>query len=105
MNLLSLLKGAEGVKQMFEEVNGRLAALEVEGESGGGLVRVRMNGLGQVVKVEIDRSLSGDLAMVEDLVASAFTDGKRRAEEASAEEMRKLAGGLPLPPGLGFPAG
>lgn len=105
MSLAALLKGAAGMKQMFEEVNDRLKALEVTGESGGGLVRVRMNGLGQVAKVEIDPSLAGDLAMVEDLVASAFTDGKRRAEEASAGEMRKLAGGLPLPPGLGFPTG
>ncbi|MCB1998268.1 MAG: YbaB/EbfC family nucleoid-associated protein, partial [Rhodoferax sp.] len=81
-----------------------LAHIEVEGQSGAGLVKVQMTCKHDVKRVTIDPSLfDEDRDMLEDLVAAAFNDALRRAEETSSEKMGKLTAGLPLPGGMKFP--
>ena len=81
-----------------------LAQIEVEGQAGAGLVAVVMSCKHDVWRVTIDPSLlAEDKDMLEDLVAAAFNDGLRRAEETSAEKMGKLTAGMPLPPGMKLP--
>jgi hypothetical protein len=81
-----------------------LAQLEVEGQSGAGLVKVVMTCKHDVKRVTIDPSLlADDKDMLEDLVAAAFNDAVRRAEQVSQEKMGKLTAGLPLPPGMKLP--
>ena len=78
--------------------------MEVERQSGAGLVKVTMTCKHDVKRVEIDPSLlADDKDMLEDLVAAAFNAAVRRAEEVSTEKMGKLTAGLPLPPGMKFP--
>lgn len=103
-NLGQLMKQAQRVQDQMRRVQEQLAATEVEGESGGGMVRVRMNCRYAVRRVSIDPSLVGeDRDMLEDLVAAAFNDAVRKVEQAVAEKMSDLAGGLGLPPGLKLP--
>jgi len=82
-----------------------LARLEVEGISGGGLVRVTLSGKGELKGVKIDPSIlqPADAEMVEDLIIAAHNDAKRRAEERVQQETQSLLGGLPLPPGFKLP--
>jgi DNA-binding YbaB/EbfC family protein len=81
-----------------------LALMEVEGQSGAGLVKVTMTCKHDVKRVTIDPSLlAEDREMLEDLVAAAFNDGVRRAEEVTSEKMSRLTAGLPLPPGMKLP--
>jgi DNA-binding YbaB/EbfC family protein len=79
-----------------------LAALQVEGQSGGGLVRVTLNGKMEARAVKLDPSLvkPEDTEMLEDLILAAFQDAKAKAEAALQEKMQEVTGGLPLPPGL-----
>ena len=90
----------DNLKRAQEE----LATIEVEGQSGAGLVKVVMTCKHDVKRITIDPSLlADDKDMLEDLVAAAFNDGLRRAEELSAEKMGKLTAGMPMPPGMKFP--
>jgi nucleoid-associated protein EbfC len=94
-------------KQMQEEMQQKLSRSVVEASSGGGAVTVKMNGKKEVLKVTIDpsavSSLSGstaDVEMLEDLIAAAFNEAGRRAEELLKSSMQGMLGGLNLPPGL-----
>jgi len=94
-------------KEMQEQMQQKLSQSIVEASSGGGAVTVRMNGKKEVLKVTIDPAavagLSGsstDLEMLEDLVAAAFNEAGRRAEDLLKSSMQGMLGGLNLPPGL-----
>jgi hypothetical protein len=102
--LAGLMKQAQQMQENMKRAQDELALLEVEGQSGAGLVKVTMTCKHDVKRVAIDPSLlADDKDMLEDLVAAAFNDAVRRAEELSAEKMGKLTAGLPLPPGMKFP--
>ena len=102
--LAGLMKQAQAMQENMKKAQDELASTEVEGSSGAGLVKVTMTCKHDVRRVVIDPSLlAEDKDMLEDLVAAAFNDGVRRAEEVSAEKMGKLTAGLPLPPGMKFP--
>jgi DNA-binding YbaB/EbfC family protein len=102
--LAGLMKQAQAMQENMKRAQDELALLEVEGQSGAGLVKVLMTCKHDVKRVLIDPSLlADDKDMLEDLVAAAFNDAVRRAEELSAEKMGKLTAGLPLPPGMKFP--
>lgn len=102
--LAGLMKQAQAMQENMKKAQEELALLEVEGASGAGLVRVTMTCKHDVKRVVIDPSLlADDKDMLEDLVAAAFNDAVRRAEELSAEKMSRLTAGLPLPPGMKFP--
>ncbi|MEE4382844.1 MAG: YbaB/EbfC family nucleoid-associated protein [Pseudomonadales bacterium] len=96
-----MMKQAREMQERLKEVQAAVAAMEVTGESGAGLVRVTMTGRHDVRAVEIDASLlSEDKSVLEDLVAAAVNDANRRVEREQQEKMAELAQGLPLPPGL-----
>ena len=102
--LAGLMKQAQQMQDNLKRAQDELAQLEVEGQSGAGLVKVVMTCRHDVKRVSIDPSLVGeDRDMLEDLVAAAFNDAVRRAEAVSAEKMGKLTAGMPLPPGMKLP--
>jgi DNA-binding YbaB/EbfC family protein len=102
--LAGLMKQAQAMQDNLRRAQEELASIEVEGQSGAGLVKVVMTCKHDVKRVAIDPSLlADDKDMLEDLVAAAFNDGVRRAEEVTQEKMGKLTAGLPLPPGMKFP--
>jgi DNA-binding YbaB/EbfC family protein len=104
MNLSELLKQAKDVQEKAGEMQKQIAALEVEGVSGAGLVRVALNGKSELLRLSIDPSLlkPEDKSMVEDLVVAAHADAKTKLERRVQEEMQRLARDMGLPPGLGF---
>ena len=102
--LAGLMKQAQQMQENMKKAQDQLATIEVEGQSGAGLVKVTMTCKHDVRRVVIDPSLlADDKDMLEDLVAAAFNDAVRRAEELSSEKMSKLTAGMPLPPGMKFP--
>ena len=102
--LAGLMKQAQAMQENMKRAQDQLASIEVEGQSGAGLVKVLMTCKHDVKRITIDPSLlADDKDMLEDLVAAAFNDGVRRAEEVSTEKMGKLTAGMPLPPGMKFP--
>ncbi len=102
--LAGLMKQAQAMQENMKRAQDELAAIEVEGQSGAGLVKVVMTCKHDVKRVAIDPSLlADDKDMLEDLVAAAFNDAVRRAEAVSQEKMGKLTAGMPLPPGMKFP--
>lgn len=103
--LAGLMKQAQAMQENLKKAQDELAFIEVEGESGAGLVKVLMNCKHDVKRVTIDPSLlAEDKDMLEDLVAAAFNAALRKAEEASAQKLGKLSAAIPgLPPGMKFP--
>jgi len=102
--LAGLMKQAQAMQDNMKKMQEQLATIEVEGQSGAGLVKVVMTCKNDVKRVAIDPSLlADDKDMLEDLVAAAFNDGLRRAEQVSQEKMAKITAGMPLPPGMKFP--
>ena len=102
--LAGLMKQAQAMQDNMKRAQDELAHLEVEGQSGAGLVKVTMTCKHDVKRLSIDPSLlADDKDMLEDLVAAAFNDAVRRAEAVSQEKMGKLTAGLPLPPGMKLP--
>src|SRR5438046_9169051 len=102
--LAGLMKQAQQMQENMKRVQEELATVEVEGQSGAGLVKVVMTCRHDVKRVSIDPSLlSDDKDMLEDLVAAAVNDAARKVEAAVQERMSALTGGLGLPPGMKLP--
>ncbi|MFM2052881.1 MAG: hypothetical protein RL456_918 [Pseudomonadota bacterium] len=102
--LAGLMKQAQAMQDNLKKAQDELGHIEVEGQSGAGLVKVVMTCKHEVRRITIDPSLlADDKDMLEDLVAAAFNDGVRRAEALSQEKMSRLTAGMPLPPGMKFP--
>jgi DNA-binding YbaB/EbfC family protein len=99
-----LMKQAQEMQASMEKAQAELAALEVEGESGGGMVKVRITCKHEVRGVEIEDSLlEDDKDMLEDLIAAAFNDACRKVESTVQERMSSVTGGLQLPGGMKLP--
>ena len=102
--LAGLMKQAQAMQDNLKKAQDELALMDVEGQSGAGLVKILMTCKHDVKRVTIDPSLfADDKDMLEDLVAAAFNDAVRRAEEVSQAKMGKLTAGMPLPGGMKFP--
>ena len=102
--LAGLMKQAQAMQDNMKRAQEELARTEVEGQSGGGLVKVTMTCRHDVKRVAIDPSLVGeDRDMLEDLVAAAVNDAVRRIESVTQEKMSGVAGGMALPPGFKLP--
>jgi len=102
--LAGLMQQAQKMQENMKRLQDELAQIEVEGQSGAGLVKVVMTCKNQVRRVSIDPSLLGDdRDMLEDLVAAAFNDAVRRAEEATQQKVASITAGMPLPPGFKLP--
>ena len=98
-------EAAQNVQSQMNDAQAKLDSIEVEGVSGGGLVKIRATAKGRILGVAIDDSLMvpSDKQMLEDLIAAAFNDARAKADNVSNEEMAKLSQGLPLPPGFKLP--
>jgi DNA-binding YbaB/EbfC family protein len=102
----NLMKQAQQLQANMQKAQEEIAAMEVTGESGGGMVKVTINGRHEAKRVQIDPSVPlDDREMVEDLVAAAINDAVHRLEAASQEKMSGMMGGMNLPPGLKLPFG
>ena len=98
-------EAADNIQKQMGEAQAKLDSIEVEGVSGGGLVKVRASAKGRIIAVSIDESLlvPAEKQMVEDLVAAAFNDARTKADTVSNAEMSKMSAGLPLPAGFKLP--
>ena len=102
--LAGLMKQAQAMQDNMKKAQEQLALIEVEGQSGAGLVKVTMTCKNDVKRVQIDPSLlADDKDMLEDLVAAAFNDAVRKAEATTQEKMSSITAGMPLPPGFKLP--
>ena len=102
--LAGLMKQAQTMQDNMKKAQEQLALVEVEGQSGAGLVKIVMTCKNDVKRVSIDPSLlADDKDMLEDLVAAAFNDAVRKADATSAEKMAGLTGGMNLPAGFKMP--
>ena len=104
-DLMGMMKQAKELQDRMEAMQQEVAALEVEGGAGGGLVTVIMNGKGEMKAIRIDRSLmkAEEGEIVEDLIVAACNDARAKAEALLAEKMSEMTGGLQLPPGMKLP--
>jgi len=101
--IAGLMKQAQQMQDNMKKAQEQLAQLEVEGQSGAGMVKVTMTCSHDVRRVLIDASVMDDKEMLEDLIAAAFNAAVRRAEEISQEKMSGFTSGLSLPPGFKLP--
>ena len=103
-NIGQLMRQAQQLQDRMQKAQEQVGAIEVTGESGGGMVKVVMNGRHEVRRVEIDPSVAAsDREMLEDLVAAACNDAARRVGEAVQQHMAGAMGGMQLPPGMKLP--
>lgn len=98
-------KAAETIQKQMEDAQGRLDGIEVEGVSGGGLVKIRASAKGRVIGVAIDDSLieKSEKGILEDLIVAAFNDCRTKADAAAGEEMQKVQMAAGIPPGFKLP--
>ena len=109
MNMEEMMKkaqeAAEIIQKQMNDAQVKLDTVEVEGVSGGGLVKIRATAKGRILGVSIDDSLivPEDKAILEDLVTAAFNDARHKADQAANREMQAIQQGMGLPPGLNLP--
>ena len=104
-NLGNMLKQAQEMQAKMAEMQERLMAAELDGSAGAGMVKVTVSGKGDLRRVKIDPSLvdPSDVEVLEDLIVAAAADAKAKVDAMMQEEMAKMTGGLPLPPGMKLP--
>jgi len=104
-SLDEIMKMAQNAQNELMKAQDDLDKVEVEGASGGGLVRIRASAKGRIINVEIDESLlaPSEKQMAEDLVAAAINDARGKADAAAQDAMKNVTGGLQLPPGFKMP--
>ncbi len=105
VNIGNMMKQAQELQKKMSEAQEKLNSIEVQGESGGGLVKVTSTAKGEVKRIFLDKSLlkPEDKEILEDLIVAAINDAKQKGENAAQEEMKSVTGGLPLPPGMKLP--
>ncbi|MDQ8698000.1 YbaB/EbfC family nucleoid-associated protein [Hyphomicrobium sp. LHD-15] len=101
-DLMGMMKQVKDMQDRMQRLQEELAAIEVEGAAGGGLVSVTLSGKGDLKRVRIDPSLlkPEEAEIVEDLIVAASSDAKSKVEARLQEKMSEVTGGLPLPPGM-----
>lgn len=104
-NFDDIMKMAQDAQAELQRAQDKLDTVEVEGVSGGGLVRIRATAKGRILAVTLDESLMvvSEKSMCEDLIAAAINDARTKADAAAGIEMQKVTSGLPLPPGFKMP--
>lgn len=100
-----MLKSVRDLESMAKDMQGKIAAIQVTGAAGAGLVQVHLSGNGSMTGIEIDKSLAvpDELDVLSDLIVAAFNDAKSKLDAAMADQMKSITGGLPLPPGFKMP--
>jgi DNA-binding YbaB/EbfC family protein len=101
-DLMGMMKQVGEMQTRLKEMQEELGRAEIDGQSGGGLVRLTVDGKGEVKRVRIDPSLmkSDEVEILEDLIVAAAADARAKADGAMQAKMAEITGGLPLPPGL-----
>jgi nucleoid-associated protein EbfC len=103
-NVNNLMKQVQAMQANMQKAQAEIASIEVIGESGGGMVKITMNGRHEVKRVQIEAAVSGeDREMLEDLIAAAANDAVHKLEARVQEKMASLTAGLPLPAGMKLP--
>jgi DNA-binding YbaB/EbfC family protein len=104
-DLNAILEMAQNAQAELQRAQDNLDKVEVEGQAGGGLVKIRSTAKGRILGVSIDDSLlvPAEKSMLEDLIAAALNDARAKADVAASAEMQKMSAGLPLPPGFKMP--
>jgi DNA-binding YbaB/EbfC family protein len=104
-SLDEIMKMAEAAQAQLAQAQENLDKVEVEGVSGGGLVKIKATAKGRILSVSIDDSLlvPAEKSMLEDLIAAALNDARAKADAAAGEQMQEMTSGLPLPPGFKLP--
>jgi hypothetical protein len=102
-NIAQLMQQAQKMQENMQRVQQEIAALEVTGSAGGGMVSVTLSGSKECRKVRIDPSVLSDPEMAEDLIAAAFNDASNKIDLASKEKMASATAGMPIPPGMKLP--
>jgi len=98
-----IMRQAQQAQEAMKRVQEEIARTEITGESGGGMVRITLNGKHEAKKVEIAQdALQESKDFLEDLIAAAINDAAQKLERSSQEKMAKVAGGLNLPAGFGL---
>lgn len=102
---MGLMKQAQAMQTKMAEAQAALDQIEVEGQSGGGLVKVTLTAKGLMKAVVLDESLikADEKEILEDLIVTAHEDARKKAERLTEEKMRDVTAGLPLPPGMKLP--
>ncbi len=105
VDIMGMMKKAQAMQAKLQDAQEELSRLEVEGQSGGGMVRITLSGKGEMKAIDLDPALltPADKEMAEDLILAAYADAKAKADRAAAEKMQSLTAGLPLPPGMKLP--
>jgi DNA-binding YbaB/EbfC family protein len=105
LDLDKIMQMAQNAQAELQKAQDNLDNVEVEGTSGGGLVKIQASAKGRIIGVSIDDSLmqASEKSMLEDLIAAALNDARAKADQAAAAEMEKMSSGLPLPPGFKLP--
>jgi DNA-binding YbaB/EbfC family protein len=100
-----IMKMAQNAQAELQKAQDNLDKVEVEGASGGGLVKVRATAKGRILGIDLDESLlqPSEKAMLEDLITAALNDARAKADAAASSEMQKMSSALPLPPGFKLP--
>ena len=101
-DIMGLMKQAQQMQARMAQMQEELAAVEIEGRAGGGLVTVTLDGKGALKRVKIDPSLMkpDEAEIVEDLILAASQDAKTKVEAVLQEKVKEATGGMPLPPGM-----
>jgi nucleoid-associated protein EbfC len=103
-NIGNLMKQAQAVQENVQKVQAEIAAMQVTGEAGGGMVKVTMTGRHEVKRVQIEPQVAGeDREMLEDLIAAAVNDAVHKVEARTQEKMASVMAGMQLPPGMKLP--
>jgi len=100
----NLMKQAQQLQETMQRAQAELATLEITGESGGGMIKVTLNGKHEARRVQIDPAVLGDdKEMLEDLIAAAINDAVHKVEQTTQQKMSGLMSGMNLPPGMKMP--
>ena len=105
VNIGNMMKQAQELQKKMADVQEQRKLIEVEGSSGGGMVKVTSTAKGEIKRILIDESLmkKEEKEITEDLIVAAINDAKQKGEVATQEEMKKVTGGISLPPGMKLP--
>ena len=105
VNIGNMMKQAQQMQKKISEAQEKLNSIEVEGVSGGGMVKVTASAKGDIKRITINDSLMKpeEKEMTEDLIVAAINDAKQKGEAVSQEEMKSITGGIALPPGMKLP--
>ncbi len=105
MNIQKMLKQAQEMQAKLAEAQAKAEVEEIEGQSGGGMVKVKINGKGSMLGITLDAKLidPNEKEMLEDLIVAAFNDAKNKSDSSMSDAMGKITAGMQLPPGFKMP--